>query len=163
MPRSPRCGSRARRRSLRKRQSARSLKAGRHSRRAIASPVIAKRPGVSLAALVRGGRGWHEAASEAIMAAEIEIKYDGYLAREREAAARLAELAAFVLPPDLPYLELRTLATEARQKLDRVRPGSLAQAGTSPWCDAQRPSQTSCSRQRAGVGGSPRPQGCSFT
>ena len=66
------------------------------------------------------------------MAAEIEIKYDGYLAREREAASRLAELAAFSLPADLPYLELRTLATEARQKLDRVRPSSLAQAARVP-------------------------------
>src|SRR5467141_2997211 len=94
--------------------------------------VIAKRPGVSLAALFAAAGVGTEAASEAIMAAEIEIKYDGYLAREREAAARLAELAAFILPPDLPYLELRTLATEARQKLDRVRPGSLAQAARVP-------------------------------
>src|SRR5213594_3828572 len=94
--------------------------------------VIAKRPGVSLAALFAAAGVGTEAAPEAIVAAEIEIKYDGYLAREREAAARLAELAAFVLPPDLPYLELHTLATEARQKLDRVRPGSLAQAARVP-------------------------------
>jgi tRNA uridine 5-carboxymethylaminomethyl modification enzyme len=94
--------------------------------------VIAKRPGVSLAALFAAAGVGTEAAAEAIGAAEIEIKYDGYLAREREAAARLAELAAFILPPDLPYLELRTLATEARQKLDRVRPSSLAQAARVP-------------------------------
>jgi tRNA uridine 5-carboxymethylaminomethyl modification enzyme len=94
--------------------------------------VIAKRPGVSLAALFAAAGVGADTAAEAIVAAEIEIKYDGYLAREREAAARLAELAAFVLPPDLPYLELRTLATEARQKLDRVRPGSLAQAARVP-------------------------------
>jgi tRNA uridine 5-carboxymethylaminomethyl modification enzyme len=67
-----------------------------------------------------------------VASAEIELKYDGYLVREREAAARLAELAAFVLPPDLPYLELKSLATEARQKLDRVRPNSLAQAARIP-------------------------------
>jgi tRNA uridine 5-carboxymethylaminomethyl modification enzyme len=54
------------------------------------------------------------------------------VAREREAAARLAELAAFVLPHDLPYPELASLATEARQKLDRVRPTSLAQAARIP-------------------------------
>ena len=94
--------------------------------------VIAKRPGVSLAALFAAAGVRTEAGAEAIAAAEIEIKYDGYLAREREAAARLAELAAFILPPDLPYLELRTLATEARQKLDRVRPSSLAQAARVP-------------------------------
>ena len=94
--------------------------------------VIAKRPGVSLAALFAAASVATGASAEAIMAAEIEIKYDGYLAREREAAARLAELASFILPPDLPYLELRTLATEARQKLDRVRPSSLAQAARVP-------------------------------
>ena len=49
-----------------------------------------------------------------------------------DAAERLAELASFALPSDLPYLELRTLATEARQKLDCVRPTSLAQAARVP-------------------------------
>ena len=93
--------------------------------------VVAKRPGVSLGRLLVA-TGIADAPADAVLAAEVEIKYDGYLAREREAAARLAELASFVLPPDLPYLELRTLATEARQKLDRVRPTSLAQAARIP-------------------------------
>jgi tRNA uridine 5-carboxymethylaminomethyl modification enzyme len=94
--------------------------------------TVAKRPGVSLASLLSAVGGGAEISAEAILAAEIEIKYDGYLARERDAAARLAELASFALPGDLPYLELRTLATEARQKLDRVRPTSLAQAARVP-------------------------------
>jgi tRNA uridine 5-carboxymethylaminomethyl modification enzyme len=94
--------------------------------------TVAKRPGVSLGALFAAAGVGAGTPDEAIVSAEIEIKYDGYLAREREAAARLAELASFVLPGDLPYLELRTLATEARQKLDRVRPGSLAQAARIP-------------------------------
>src|SRR5438093_3131169 len=93
--------------------------------------VVAKRPGVSLGRLL-AATGITDSPADAVLAAEVEIKYDGYLAREREAAARLAELASFVLPPDLPYLELRTLATEARQKLDRVRPTSLAQAARIP-------------------------------
>jgi len=94
--------------------------------------VVAKRPGVSLAALFTAAGVRDDVSADAVVAAEIEIKYDGYLAREREAAARLAELASFALPPDLPYLELRTLATEARQKLERVRPTSLAQAARVP-------------------------------
>src|SRR5881396_749200 len=93
--------------------------------------VVAKRTGVSLGRLL-AATGITDSPADAVLAAEVEIKYDGYLAREREAAARLAELASFVLPPDLPYLELRTLATEARQKLDRVRPTSLAQAARIP-------------------------------
>jgi tRNA uridine 5-carboxymethylaminomethyl modification enzyme len=94
--------------------------------------LVAKRPGVSLGALLEAAGVGAEFAAEAVLAAEIEIKYDGYLAREREAAARLAELASFALPADLPYRELRTLATEARQKLDEVRPTSLAQAARVP-------------------------------
>jgi len=94
--------------------------------------VVAKRPGVSLSDLFSAAGVAEPPLADAVLAAEIEIKYDGYLAREREAAARLAELASFALPVDLPYLELRTLATEARQKLDRVRPTSLAQAARIP-------------------------------
>ena len=94
--------------------------------------LVAKRPGVSLGDLFSATGVGMDLPVDAVVSAEIEIKYDGYLAREREAAARLAELASFVLPADLPYLELRTLATEARQKLDRVRPGSLAQAARIP-------------------------------
>jgi len=66
------------------------------------------------------------------MSAEIEIKYAGYLERERQAARKLVEMASFHLPGDLPYLELNSLSTEARQKLNHVRPGSLAQAGRIP-------------------------------
>jgi tRNA uridine 5-carboxymethylaminomethyl modification enzyme len=94
--------------------------------------TVAKRPGVSLGALLEAAGVGTGLGRDAVLAAEIEIKYDGYLAREREAAARLAELAAFALPADLPYLELRSLATEARQKLDRIRPTSLAQAARVP-------------------------------
>jgi tRNA uridine 5-carboxymethylaminomethyl modification enzyme len=94
--------------------------------------TIARRPGVSLGALLAAAGVADRAPADAVVAAEIEIKYDGYLAREREAAARLAEMASFTLPADLPYLELQTLATEARQKLDRVRPSTLAQAARIP-------------------------------
>src|SRR5690242_8752533 len=80
---------------------------------------VARRPGASLAALLAAAGVALPADADALASAEIELKYDGYLAREREAAARLAELAAFVLPLELPYLELKSLATEARQKLDR--------------------------------------------
>ena len=62
----------------------------------------------------------------------MELKYEGYLVREREAVQRLADLAHFQLPPDMSYGELSSLSTEARQKLDRVRPTSLAQAGRIP-------------------------------
>jgi tRNA uridine 5-carboxymethylaminomethyl modification enzyme len=93
---------------------------------------VARRPGVSLRALLEAAGVTVTADEAAVASAGIELKYDGYLAREREAAARLAELASFALPGDLPYLEFKSLATEARQKLDRIRPTSLAQAARVP-------------------------------
>jgi tRNA uridine 5-carboxymethylaminomethyl modification enzyme len=93
---------------------------------------VARRPGVSLRALLEAAGVTVTAEEAAVVSAGIELKYDGYLAREREAAARLAELAAFALPPELPYLGFKSLATEARQKLDRIRPTSLAQAARIP-------------------------------
>src|SRR5213593_2893436 len=93
---------------------------------------VARRPGVSLRALLEAAGVTVTAEAAAVRSAEIELKYEGYLVREREAARRLAELASFALPGDLPYLELVSLATEARQKLDVVRPTSLAQAARIP-------------------------------
>src|SRR5207237_384846 len=101
-------------------------------RRAVPGVCLALRPGASLRALLTAAGVTVTADVDAVASAEIELKYEGYLAREKEAAARLAELAAFALPLDLPYLELKSLATEARQKLDRIRPTSLAQAARIP-------------------------------
>jgi len=69
---------------------------------------------------------------DAWMSAEIELKYAGYLERERVGVVQLRELAAFRLPEDLRYLELDSISTEARQKLETIRPESLAQAGRIP-------------------------------
>jgi len=93
---------------------------------------VVRRPGVTLGPLLAAtGRG-DGLPLEAVEAAEVELKYEGYLARERAAAQRLAELADFTLAADLPYPEFRTLSIEAREKLQRVRPASLAQAGRIP-------------------------------
>ncbi|HKE91462.1 MAG TPA: tRNA uridine-5-carboxymethylaminomethyl(34) synthesis enzyme MnmG [Gemmatimonadales bacterium] len=94
--------------------------------------AVARRPHVSLAALLESAGVDDGADTEATTAAEIELKYDGYLARERDAASRLAELASFTLPLDLPYSNFVSLSTESRQKLERIRPTSLAQAARVP-------------------------------
>ncbi len=100
---------------------------------------LAKRPEVSLLELVGpsgplAGNGAPEA--DALAAIEMEIKYAGYVVKERARAERLRRQARFRLPPDLPYLDLASLSKEARQKLDRVRPLTLAQASRIPGVDA---------------------------
>jgi tRNA uridine 5-carboxymethylaminomethyl modification enzyme len=105
--------------------------------RAIGEPTrivdLVRRPRVSLRALLgTAGADGCDVESEAWLSAEVEMRYEGYLAREREAAARLAEMASFRLPDDLAYGELKSISTEARQKLDRIRPESLGQASRIP-------------------------------
>lgn len=107
-------------------------------RRAAGSPQavadLVRQPGLTLRALLEAAHGgsFGQIDDECWTSAEIELKYEGYLARERDAARRLAELASFALPSDLPYSEIHSLSTEARQKLSTTRPASLAQAGRIP-------------------------------
>ncbi len=92
---------------------------------------LVRRPGVSLGALFMAA-GVQSVDPEVCGSPEIELKYAGYLSREREAAARLAELDQLALPPDLPYRELTALSFEAREKLSRAQPATVGQAGRIP-------------------------------
>src|SRR5690349_373011 len=69
---------------------------------------------------------------EALVTADLEIKYAGYFERERAQADRMRRMGDFVLDPDLEYQEMRSLSFEARQKLARIKPQSLAQASRIP-------------------------------
>jgi tRNA uridine 5-carboxymethylaminomethyl modification enzyme len=69
---------------------------------------------------------------EAVLTTELELKYAGYLARERRAAARLQRMGNFVLPETAPYDAMLTVSVEARQKLAVRRPSTLAQAASIP-------------------------------
>jgi tRNA uridine 5-carboxymethylaminomethyl modification enzyme len=63
---------------------------------------------------------------------DVISSYAGYIARENAAAARLGESELVLLPEGLDYATVGALGTEARQKLARVRPRTLGQAGRIP-------------------------------
>lgn len=69
---------------------------------------------------------------EVVATVEVELKYAGYVQRERARAAKLREQADFTLEEDLPYADFVTVSYEAREKLATIRPGSVAQAGRIP-------------------------------
>ncbi|MGN0237510.1 MAG: tRNA uridine-5-carboxymethylaminomethyl(34) synthesis enzyme MnmG [Lepagella sp.] len=69
---------------------------------------------------------------EIIMAAEILIKYDGYIKRERDLADKQTRLEHLHIPDQFDYLSVTTISTEARQKLDRIRPDTIGQASRIP-------------------------------
>ena len=60
---------------------------------------------------------------------QVDVKYAGYLERQRELIARAARLESVELPADLDYRQVAGLSREVEEKLDRVRPRNLGQAG----------------------------------
>ena len=73
---------------------------------------------------------------ELLAAAEVELKYEGYIARERDNIERLQRFEALRIPPSLDYAAFKALSQEGREKLQQVRPRTLGQAsrisGVSP-------------------------------
>lgn len=69
---------------------------------------------------------------EAIEEAEIQIKYHGYIERERHIADKMARLENIPIRPDFNYHQLNSLSIESRQKLTRIRPATIGQASRIP-------------------------------
>ncbi|MGH1518558.1 tRNA uridine-5-carboxymethylaminomethyl(34) synthesis enzyme MnmG [Chryseobacterium sp. JK1] len=61
--------------------------------------------------------------------AEINIKYRGYIEKEKENVAKLNRLENIKIPEDFDYTKLSSLSAEAKQKMSNVRPKTIAQAG----------------------------------
>ena len=93
---------------------------------------VAKRQKVSLRDLFAAAGVGAALAPDAVTTADLEIKYAGYLQRERAAAQRLQRLAALALPADLDYGAFINVSVEARQKLAVRRPATLAEAASIP-------------------------------
>lgn len=69
---------------------------------------------------------------EIIEAAEIRLKYNGYIKREREIADKMQRLENIHIRGRFDYNTIQSLSTEARQKLNKIDPETLAQAGRIP-------------------------------
>lgn len=70
--------------------------------------------------------------AEVLEAAEILVKYDGYIRRERELAEKTLRLENVRIPDSFDYASLKSLSTESRQKLDRIRPSTIGMASRIP-------------------------------
>lgn len=92
--------------------------------------ALARRPGVCLAEFLEAADRVCE--PDAVQWAEIEVKYEGYLARESEAATRLQRMESRRLPSDTQYDVIQGVSTEARQKLAATRPATIGQASRIP-------------------------------
>ncbi|MBR1889715.1 MAG: tRNA uridine-5-carboxymethylaminomethyl(34) synthesis enzyme MnmG [Alloprevotella sp.] len=71
-------------------------------------------------------------AEEICEAAEVQIKYSGYIQRERELAEKASRLENIYIKGRFDYNSLQSLSTEARQKLSQINPETLGQASRIP-------------------------------
>lgn len=69
---------------------------------------------------------------EIVEAAEILVKYEGYIQREKVIADKISRLEKVKLRGKINYMEVQTISTEARQKLTKIDPETIAQASRIP-------------------------------
>ena len=74
----------------------------------------------------------NEMNAEMIEEAEIQIKYKGYIEREKFIAEKLRRLENISIPSDFDFHSMNSLTIEARQKLSRIRPTTIGQASRIP-------------------------------
>jgi tRNA uridine 5-carboxymethylaminomethyl modification enzyme len=97
---------------------------------------LLRRPGFHSADLVRHGLADPVLPLEVREGAEIDVKYSGYLARQRQQIDQVRKQEHRPLPADLDYAVITTLSKEAREKLAAVTPLNLGQAARVPGVSA---------------------------
>ena len=78
----------------------------------------------------------HKLGVEVLEQTEVQVKYSGYIEKEKVNAMKLNNLEALKIPPTFEYSKVKSLSTEAIQKLNKIKPTTLSQAsrisGVSP-------------------------------
>lgn len=104
---------------------------------AVQNPLVSdwiRRPEVSLTQVRRGleRRLGQPLFNSVLQTVETELKYSGYLEQQRRQIGRLAEIETRPIPPNFAFAGIPGLSREVQEKLDRVRPSTLGQAGRIP-------------------------------
>ena len=92
---------------------------------------LLKRPNISytrLASLMDELKDYRDLDADAILSLETKVKYEGYIRNQMKEAENLVKEESMLIPEDTDYLHMDGLRLEARDKLDRVRPKTIAQA-----------------------------------
>ena len=93
---------------------------------------LLRRPGFGSAELVRHGLADPALPADVREAAEIEIRYSGYLARQHQQIEQVKKQEHRPIPPGIDYAAIGTLSREAREKLAAIQPSNLGQAARVP-------------------------------
>jgi len=102
---------------------------GRPNDRSLRLDELLRRPQAALPDLARFWPALGELPAETAVEAETRVKYEGYLKRQEELAGRMGRLETVPVPADLDYAAVSGLSREAVEKLSRVAPRTLGQAG----------------------------------
>jgi len=97
---------------------------------------LAARPQIELRELIEKIEGYEKLSAigsdrfnEIAESAEIKIKYEGYISREKSMAEKIKRLENLKIPEETDYSELISISTEGRQKLEKIKPENIGQAG----------------------------------
>jgi len=94
---------------------------------------VLRQPDVSYGDLVNFDKGFIPISEvEAARQVEIQVKYEGYIARQKAVVGKMARLETMAIPEDMDYSSLHSLSREVRDRLEDVRPLNLGQASRIP-------------------------------
>lgn len=93
---------------------------------------IILRPNIGLKAIMNAVPRVNEAlqsyGEESVEQAEIQVKYQVYIDKEKELVQRMSQMESLAIPADFNYFKISALGVEAREKLSRIKPQTLGQA-----------------------------------
>ena len=93
---------------------------------------ILLRPNVNLKEIIKASKGVAEILEttfeEAIEQAEIQVKYETYINKEKDLVERMSQLEDLIIPDSFTYDKINSLSNEARQKFIKIKPRTLGQA-----------------------------------
>ena len=108
------------------------LESGSPIKGSITLADLIRRPGVHIQDLIRYKLLDEELSLDVLEGVEIDIKYSGYLERQKGQIEKLIKFKKKVLPLNINYLTIQTISQEAREKLSSVRPKTIGDAAEVP-------------------------------
>ena len=109
-------------------------KSGGQIKQKVKAPSLISRPNIGINDVVKNNKKLKQFITEnlisegALEQVEIDIKYSGYINREKENADKLKRLEYVKIPEDIDYFKFSSLSNESKEKLNEVRPVDIGQA-----------------------------------
>jgi tRNA uridine 5-carboxymethylaminomethyl modification enzyme len=110
------------------------LKSGSKIKQKLKAPSIISRPNIGISDIIEKSKPLKRfikknlIVEEAVEQVEIDIKYKGYIDREKENADKLKRLEYVKIPEDIDYFKFSSLSSESKEKLSSVKPANIGQA-----------------------------------